>query len=89
MNLNYCCIICRVESSKTELLEERHKWQHVCQPIHENHLDSLLDNRLVSRDPDNKRDSGVRELNFDDPPSPTIDQVKQRHLIMPGCVRTF
>ena len=64
-----------MESSKTELLEERQKWQRLYQPVHENHLDSLLDNRLGSRDPDNKRDSGVRELNFDDPPSPTIDQV--------------
>lgn len=75
MKLKYYFIIYRVESSKTELLEERHKWQKVYQPVHENHLDSLLENRMGSRDPDNKRDSGVRELNFDDPPSPTIDQV--------------
>lgn len=64
-----------MESSKVELQEERQKWQQVYQPILENHLDSSVDSRLGSRDPDNKRDSGVRELNFDDPPSPTIEQV--------------
>ena len=85
--LTYYLIIFRVESSKTELLEERHKWQQVYQPVHENHLDSLLDNRLGSRDPDNKRDSGVRELNFDDPPSPTIDQVCNESIFL--CLEAY